>query len=204
MTDLSLETRAGLPDTLAYLRASFPQADWRKHPNFGELSAFWLQVHDHLRGQGSALNEATSNYRKGDLDPVRFRQYLAPTLSHFLQHLNGHHQIEDRFYFPRFRALDDRMVAGFELLERDHEMIHEALLATVARTASCGHPKPGTRPAARQKPTPRQPIGSSPSSPATSPTKKISSSPRFSTMASSELAKRTSPPAPLAGTFPLR
>jgi iron-sulfur cluster repair protein YtfE (RIC family) len=131
MTDLSLETRAGLPDTLAYLRASFPQADWRKHPNFGELSAFWLQVHDQLRGQGTALNEATSDYRKGGLDPVRFRQYFGPALSHFLQHLDGHHQIEDRFYFPRFRALDDRMVAGFELLERDHEMIHEALLATV-------------------------------------------------------------------------
>jgi iron-sulfur cluster repair protein YtfE (RIC family) len=130
MTDLSLETRTGLPDTLAYLRSSFSQQDWRKHANFGELSAFWLQVHEHLRGQGAALNQATASYREGSLDPARFRQFFAPALNQFLQHLNGHHQIEDRFYFPKFRTLDQRMVAGFDLLERDHELIHEALLAT--------------------------------------------------------------------------
>ena len=130
MTDLSLETRDGLPDTVAYLRASFPQQDWRRHANFGELSAFWLQVHEHLRGQGAALNQATTDYREGRADAVRFRQYFVPTLSHFLQHLNGHHQIEDRFYFPKFRALDPGMVAGFELLDSDHRLIHEALVAT--------------------------------------------------------------------------
>ena len=162
MTDLSLETRAGLPETIAYLRSSFSQSDWRNHPNFGELSAFWLQVHDHLRGQGTALSQATADYREGRLESGRFRQFFAPTLSQFLQHLNGHHQIEDHLYFPRFRPLDPRMVAGFDLLERDHQLIHEALLATArARTASCGHPKRETRLTARPTPTPRLPTASS-------------------------------------------
>ena len=135
MTDLSLETRSGLPDEIAYLRSSFPQPGWRAHANFGELSAFWLQVHEHLRGQGGALSQATSAYRQRRVDPGQFRQYFVPTLSQFLQHLNGHHQIEDRFYFPKFRALDPRMPAGFDLLESDHQLIHEALLAT-AETAN--------------------------------------------------------------------
>ena len=32
--------------------------------------------------------------------------------------------------FPRFRALDERMVVGFDLLENDHEIIHEKLIAS--------------------------------------------------------------------------
>lgn len=130
MFDLILDSRPGLPDELAYLRSSYPAANWRKHSNFGELSDFWLHVHDHLRGQGSALREAASAYREGQVDTSRFRQFLVPSLNQFLQHLSAHHHIEDHSYFPKFRLLDPRMVAGFDLLERDHGVIHEALLAT--------------------------------------------------------------------------
>ena len=47
--DLLLPIRTGLPSELAYLRDGYPQPGWTGHVNFGQLAAFWLQVHDSLR-----------------------------------------------------------------------------------------------------------------------------------------------------------
>jgi hypothetical protein len=127
---LTLEHRAGLPDALAYLRAGYPKENWRHHRNFGALSAFWLETHDTLRDHGRELRKAVIAFQEGRSDPYGFRRSFAPRLNGFLQHLNGHHQIEDHAYFPKFRLLDPRMVAGFDLLESDHEVIHAALLAS--------------------------------------------------------------------------
>jgi hemerythrin-like domain-containing protein len=129
-TNLALESRSALPDDIAYLRAPYPRAGWREHLNFGELSNFWLQVHDHLRKQGGHLEQLTTEFREGRANALHYRNAFVPGLSHFLQHLNGHHQIEDLHYFPKFRALDSRMAAGFDLLDQDHRRIHDALLAS--------------------------------------------------------------------------
>jgi hypothetical protein len=125
-----LVSRTGLPDTLAYLRADYPKEGWRQHRNFGALSAFWLQTHEGLRQQGRGLQAGLAVFREGRSDAAAFRRSLAQSLNQFLQHLNNHHQIEDQAYFPKFRALDPRMSAGFDLLEADHELIHGALLAS--------------------------------------------------------------------------
>ena len=53
----------------------------------------------------------------------------------FLSHLNGHHQIEDYQFFPTFSAAEPRLVAGFDVLERDHETIH-AVMNRMAETAN--------------------------------------------------------------------
>ena len=126
---MPLDRRDGIPDTIAYLRADYPKPAWRSHRNFGELSAFWLQVHDHLRAHGAEVGRLTAAFREGQVDPDSFQRAFVPALNQFLQHLNGHHQIEDRHYFPKFRALDPRMGAGFDLLDADHHHIHDALLA---------------------------------------------------------------------------
>ena len=130
----SHDRRAGISDDLAYLRGSYPRPAWRAHRNFGELSAFWLHVHDHLRASAAELGRLTPAFREGQVDPDNFQRAFVPRFNEFLQHLNGHHQIEDRHYFPRFRALDPRMAAGFDLLDADHHQIHEALIAS-ARSA---------------------------------------------------------------------
>ncbi len=125
-----LEQRLSLPDNLAYLRSTYPKADWRQQENFGELSALWLHVHDALREHANQLDIATTNFREGQLDPMSFRNLFVPRLNTFLQQLSGHHQVEDKIYFPKFRALDRRMAAGFDILDVDHEVIHGSLLAT--------------------------------------------------------------------------
>ena len=129
---LALPVRDGLPCEIAYLREQYPVGTWSTHRNYGELCAFWQHVHESLRMQGRALQQATARLRSGDDDPKSFQAGFAPRLSAYLQHLEGHHHIEDMQYFPRFRRLDRRMTAGFDLLENDHEIIHDTLLACAA------------------------------------------------------------------------
>lgn len=128
---LHLADRPGLPDEVAYLRRVHPKPQWPRHANYGQMSAFWLQVHDSLRGHGAQLARTTADFREGRQGAADFQRAFVPQINQFLQHLNAHHQIEDTAYFPKFRALDPRMVAGFDLLEADHHQIHEALLASV-------------------------------------------------------------------------
>ncbi len=131
-----LAKRDGLPADIAYLRATYPVPTWRAHRNFGELSAFWLQVHASLRDHGGQLQRTTRAFREGQLDAGGFQRFFVPHLNQFLQHLNAHHQIEDSAYFPKFRALDRRMEVGFDLLEADHAAIHDALLASAEAARS--------------------------------------------------------------------
>lgn len=128
--ELRLFKRDGLPAEIAFLRASYPPSGWTTHANYGELSAFWLKVHESLTAQGKALQQAIRDFRVGPEEAADFQQRLMPRLGQYLQHVEGHHQIEDAHYFPRFRVLDKRMAVGFDLLENDHEVIHKRLLAT--------------------------------------------------------------------------
>ncbi|WP_230769003.1 hemerythrin domain-containing protein [Sphingomonas sp. Leaf4] len=136
MSDLTLGGRGGIGDDLAYLRAAHPQPGWRGHTNFGQLADFWLHVHASLRAEAAAIDTTVKALLGGRLDPAGFQRRFVPELNRFLQHLDAHHRIEDHAYFPKFRALDPRMAAGFDLLDADHHAIHAALVANAdaART----------------------------------------------------------------------
>ena len=129
--ELRLADRRGLSDEIAYLRAAFPKAQWQSHANYGQLADFWLHVHQSLRAHGGQLQQLTHGFRDGRHAVADFQRAFVPGINQFLQHLNAHHQIEDGAYFPKFRALDPRMVAGFDLLEADHHVIHAAIGASV-------------------------------------------------------------------------
>ena len=145
-----LPDRTGLSDEIAYLRAAYPAAKWQSHRNYGELTAFWLHVHASLREQAARLDGMTASFREGSMAVGAFQAAVVPGLNHFLHHLSGHHGIEDQAYFPKFRALDPRMAAGFDVLESDHGIIHARLEATLdaARTMLRAFGMPGdSRPA---------------------------------------------------------
>lgn len=152
MSDDDLATRVGVSDAVAYLRSDYPSADWRTHRSFGQLADFWLHVHAALRAEGAQVAATTQAFRDGGLDAAGFQRAFVPGVNQFLQHLTAHHTIEDQAYFPKFRTLDDRMVAGFDLLERDHAAIHDALEASVtsarAMLTGLGGEKDGQRRAA--------------------------------------------------------
>jgi hypothetical protein len=122
--------RRSLPEDLLFLAARYPREDWTAHANLGGMAQFWLQRHDMFRELGAALGGAITGYREGDFDARAFQGWLVPRLQVFLNELNGHHHIEDRHYFPVFRAAEPRLETGFAALEGDHELIHGAILGT--------------------------------------------------------------------------
>jgi hemerythrin-like domain-containing protein len=129
--ELLLPNRTGkLPADISYLREKYPRESWDEHRNFGQTARFWLQMHDMFRELGGMLKTATGQFREGEMAPDQFQRFFAPRLHYFLSHLEGHHSVEDYNYFPLFRSYDKRLIVGFDLLEEDHEVIHELLLAS--------------------------------------------------------------------------
>lgn len=122
---------SGLPATIAYLRSGYPPFKWREAYNFEELASFWLKVHQDLREQSGELERITLAYREGVLDATAFQQAFVPGFNQFLHQLEAHHRLEDATYFPKFRALDPRMQAGFDRLEKDHDVIQTALVTSL-------------------------------------------------------------------------
>src|SRR5256714_6748 len=129
--DLLLESRSGWPADLRLLIDRYPREVWAGHANLGAMAQFWLQRHGMFREIGAALDEAAAAFRDGTARAEDFRAWFPPRLQFFLQQLNAHHQIEDLHYFPVFQAAEARLAHGFEVLESDHKVIHDQIVATV-------------------------------------------------------------------------
>jgi hemerythrin-like domain-containing protein len=121
---LALDTRAGLPAELLYLRDDFPRDRWTTQ--LDETAAFWLQMHASFRGHQAHMDGLISQWRANG-DAGALHRQLIPALQSFLQHLDGHHRVESGQYFPMMRRIEPRIGAGIDLLERDHDAIHETL-----------------------------------------------------------------------------
>lgn len=124
---LDIEQRTGWPPELRILLEQYPRDVWFGHENLGHLARFWLRIHDDFRSNSAMLKELAGDFREGLVTPERFRAVFAPRLQTFLGHLEGHHQIEDYEFFPRFGAAEPRLLRGFETLELDHGTIHQAM-----------------------------------------------------------------------------
>ncbi len=121
-----LATRKGLPTAYRYLVEDLPRLHWHD-PRMGETARFWLQMHGHFRQQTDLMTRLTTAWRSGDLPLADLHRQLIPTLQAFLQHLDGHHNIETHRYFPLMRQLEPRIGAGIDLMDRDHDAIHGVL-----------------------------------------------------------------------------
>jgi hemerythrin-like domain-containing protein len=132
---LELGSQSWPPDLL-FLLERFPRRGWPDHPALGDLAEFWLHKHASLRRLGAGLTQAGADLREGRVEPLAFRSGFVPPLQAFLEALESHHQVEDQHYFPLFRSIEPRLAAGFEILERDHGVLHQQIIAVVelART----------------------------------------------------------------------
>jgi len=118
-----LSTRHGLPEAYRYLLADLPRDRW--HGNeVAAMARFWLQMHSGFRREVAQMDALTGQWRSGTLALTDLHRQLIPTLQAFLQHLDGHHNIETHHYFPTMRRVEPRIGAGIDLLDRDHDVIH--------------------------------------------------------------------------------
>lgn len=123
---LALTSRVGLPVALLYLRDQFPRDRWTAA--LDQTAAFWMQMHAAFRGHQAHMDGLIGQWR-ADGDVAALHRQLIPALQAFLQHLDGHHRIESGQYFPMMRRIEPKIGAGIDLLDRDHDTIHETLEA---------------------------------------------------------------------------
>jgi hemerythrin-like domain-containing protein len=119
----SLETRRGLPEAMRVLLAEFPREAWAADPNFAGLVAFWLQMHQGFRDGMMAMRNDVEALLDGTLEPASFAPRLSRVGGQFVEHLHGHHHIEDHHYFPLLVARERRLEQGFQILDADHQAL---------------------------------------------------------------------------------
>lgn len=134
MSDLSLDTRTGLPDALRVLLAEHPREAWEAHPQFHGLVSFWLDRHMMFRRLLEALEAEAQGALDGNRDARRFAAALSQYGGMLVNNLHGHHQIEDHHYFPVLAARDARVARGFEILDADHHALDGILNGFVTTT----------------------------------------------------------------------
>lgn len=132
-----LADRTALPDDFVWLRDAFPRSRWGDAA-VPQTATHWLAMHDGFRQASQHMDHISRAYRAGDVDLRAFHDRLLPTLARFLQHLDGHHNIETRHYFPIFRRIEPRIADGIDLLDRDHDAVH-AQLETLADRGNALH-----------------------------------------------------------------
>ena len=135
MEALELARRSGWPEDLRVLIARFPREQWEGHANLGEMARFWLSRHAMFRELSGNIEQVNASFLKGEVPAAEFPRQLVPRLQFLLSQLDVHHQIEDQHYFPIFRAAEERLARGFDVLEGDHHAIHADMAAT-AETAN--------------------------------------------------------------------
>ncbi len=111
---------------MLFLREAFPRDRWTS--KLDETAAFWLQMHGSFRAHQAHMDGLVDQWRaNGDL--AALHRSLIPALQSFLQHLDGHHRVESGHYFPKMRKIEPKIGTGIDLLDRDHDALHEGLEA---------------------------------------------------------------------------
>ncbi len=126
---------APLPENMRALLAEYPRESWRAHPNFRQATKNWLGAHRMFRYLAALIHRRTKAYLDGDLEPNKFATDLSYYGDALVQNLHGHHNWEDRVYFPELARAEPRFKAGLEVLETDHLALN-TLLDAFARKSN--------------------------------------------------------------------
>lgn len=126
MSDLALKERGGLPADLLFLLNEHPRDTWEPRIIKG-LGRTWLHMHGSFRDTSRALADSIDAVREAGAFTPGFAPRFAQAASGLLGHLDAHHNIEDHHYFPIFRQTEPRLIRGFEIMDADHHVIHDAI-----------------------------------------------------------------------------
>jgi iron-sulfur cluster repair protein YtfE (RIC family) len=136
---LALETRTGLPDALRVLLADYPRDLWTSHQHFDGLTRFWLERHVGFRRLTAELQRRTRGFLDAPAGPRTEAQQTHRLAGALIEHLHGHHQIEDLHYFPVLAAAEGRLERGFAILDADHHALDAHLHALAEATNTYLH-----------------------------------------------------------------
>lgn len=129
----NLLERAGLE---ARLRASlaglaqWPPKRWPEHSAYSGLASHWQDIHRamvHNLGLVERSLRTLAEGRLGDADRIRMAGEIAPVARASVDHLHGHHRLEDRVMFPQLLRATPALERPLNLLEADHIVLNAVL-----------------------------------------------------------------------------
>ena len=132
--DLTLADRVGWPDDLRVLYQRFPREMWEGHENLGDVTQFWLARHAMFRALVRTMARAHQSYLNQSVGADGLLKVLKPRAKLFIEQFHIHQRIEEEIFFPRFSAFDHRFAHGFDVLEADHDVLHDQLVELQLRT----------------------------------------------------------------------
>lgn len=116
-----------MPETMRILLDDYPRDSWDAHPGFKEKTKHWLGAHQMFRRLGELVRSETELYLDKSREPDDFAGRLSYYGNALVANLHGHHNWEDKRYFPELSAADPRFDAGLEILEKDHQELDRVL-----------------------------------------------------------------------------
>jgi hypothetical protein len=99
------------------------------------LAEGWLQRHNLFRELSVLIGGMTTDLIDGHTSPTTFLPLFQRRMGLLLGALDMHHRVEDDYYFPSFAAAAPKLQKGFDILDNDHGVIHDAIysLGTASR-----------------------------------------------------------------------
>lgn len=116
-----------MPATMRVLLNEYPRASWEAHPGFKEKTRHWLGAHEMFRRLAELVRSETELFLEKSRAPGDFAGRLSYYGNALVANLHGHHNWEDKNYFPELSAADPRFDKGLEILEKDHQELDRVL-----------------------------------------------------------------------------
>lgn len=124
---LRLGVRNGLPDDLLFLARKHPRDGWTGQPGLAGTGEFWLANHDFFRSITGGIATLLDQMRETGEMTFESTPALNQHIGRLLSGLDGHHNVEDHHYFPAFQRAEPRLRRAFEILDADHDVIHQSI-----------------------------------------------------------------------------
>lgn len=122
---LQAELRAALSGL-----AQWPPERWAEQPGYSGLASHWQEIHRAmLRNLGIVERSLRSlaEDRLADPDRLKLVGEIAPIARHSVDHLHGHHRLEDQSMFPQLLRAAPSLARPLNLLEADHIVLNAVL-----------------------------------------------------------------------------
>ncbi|MCK8464241.1 hemerythrin domain-containing protein [Aliiroseovarius sp. S1339] len=109
------------------LLRDYPRDAWPDHPNFAASIQNWMGAHI-MFGQLAELVRANAEgYLDKQIAPEDHARRLSQYGNLLVRNLHGHHNWEDRSFFPELSSADARFDSGLDTLETDHVVLDDLL-----------------------------------------------------------------------------
>lgn len=120
---------AGLRASLAGL-SQWPPQRWAEHPGYVGLASHWQDIHRamvHNLGIVESSLRTLAEDRLADADRMRLAGQIGSAVRQSVDHLHGHHRLEDHSMFPQLLRAAPSLARPLNLLEADHIVLNALL-----------------------------------------------------------------------------